>query len=192
MDQVVAALTALSNVLQTVSASPDPEVAIKDQGGLAELTGAVANQAAILPDPLDDWIAGIAADTTTITEQAVVKKLNAIWQADVLPFCKAALVGRYPFDPGGVNDVNTADFARIFGPGGLIDAFTNDHLLPYVDTAARPWRWRADLGLDDGALASLERARRIRDALFPGGAGPAHDLHPRAEGPLAQRHPRDA
>ena len=122
-----------------------------------------------------------------------MKKLNAIWQSDVLPFCKAALVGRYPFDPDGVNDVNTADFQRLFGPGGLIDGFTNDHLLPYVDTAARPWRWRADLGLDDGALAALERARRIRDALFPGGAGPVMtftltptDLSPNA----SARHPQ--
>ncbi|HET9069053.1 MAG TPA: type VI secretion system membrane subunit TssM, partial [Amaricoccus sp.] len=41
MDPVVAALTALSNVLQTIAASPDPEAAIKAQGGLAELTGAV-------------------------------------------------------------------------------------------------------------------------------------------------------
>ena len=172
LDAVVAALTALSNVLQTVSNSPDPEIAIKNQGGLAELTGAVAEQAAVLPDPLDDWIAGLASDTSTITVQAVVKKLDAIWQSDVLPFCKAALVGRYPFDPNGVNDVNTADFQRLFGPGGLIDGFTNDHMLPYIDTAARPWRWRADLGLDDDALAALERARRIRDALFPGGAGP--------------------
>jgi type VI secretion system protein ImpL len=172
LDPVVAALTALSNVLQTVSASPDPEIAIKNQGGLAELTGAVAEQAKILPDPLDDWIAGLASDTTAITEQAVVKKLNAIWQSDVLGFCKAALVGRYPFDANGVSDVNTADFQRLFGPGGLIDSFTNDHLLTYVDTASRPWRWRADLGLDDSALAALERARRIRDALFPGGNGP--------------------
>ena len=45
LDDAVVALTALSNVLQTVAASPDPEEAIKEQGGLAELTGAVANQA---------------------------------------------------------------------------------------------------------------------------------------------------
>ena len=74
----------------------------------------------------------------------------------MLPFCQAALAGRYPFDPTSAIDVNTADFPRLFGPGGLIDTFTNDHLLPYIDTAARPWRWRADLGLDDGG------ARRAR------------------------------
>ena len=185
LDAAVASLTALSSVLQTVTASPDAEQAIKDQGGLAELTGAVANQAAVLPPPLDEWLSGIAGDTTSITEQAVVSKLNAIWKADVLPFCKAALSGRYPFDAGSGIDVNTSDFARVFSPGGLIDGFTNDHLLPYVDTAQRPWRWRADLGLDDGALAALERARGIRDALFPGGAGPimAFTLEPKDSRP---------
>jgi type VI secretion system protein ImpL len=187
LDDTVIALTALSNVLQTVAASPNPDEAIKAQGGLPELTGAVANQAAILPDPLDDWLAGIAGETQGITQEAVASQLNAIWVADVLPFCKAAIAGRYPFDPSSPTDVNTADFARLFGPGGLIDSFTNDHLLAYVDTAARPWTWRADLGLDDSALAALERARQIRDALFPGGAGPimaftleAKDLSPSA------------
>ena len=107
----------------------------------------------------------------------------------MLPFCKAALAGRYPFSPDSAIDVNTADFARVFGPGGLIDAFINDHLLPYVDTASRPWRWRADLGLDDGALAALEQARRIRDALFPGGAGPmmTFTLEPKDLSPSATR-----
>jgi type VI secretion system protein ImpL len=189
LDDAVIALTALSNVLQTVVVSPNPDQAIKEQGGLAELTGAVASQAAILPDPLDDWLAGIAGDTTDLTEEAVASQLNAIWRADVLPFCKAALAGRYPFDPGSPTDVNTADFARVFGPGGLIDSFTNDQLLTYVDTAARPWRWRADLGLDDAALASLERARRIRDGLFPGGAGPimTFTLEPKDLSPSAAR-----
>ncbi len=188
LDDAAAALAALSNMLQTVQASPNPEQAIKDQGGLAELTGAVVNQAALMPDPLDDWLAGIGG-ISDITEKAVVDQLNAVWRADVLPFCKAALAGRYPFDPGSAVDVNTADFARVFGPGGLIDGFTNDQLLPYVDTASRPWRWRADLGLDAGALASIEQARRVRDGLFPGGAGPimTFTLEPKDLSPTAAR-----
>lgn len=187
LDDTVAALTQLANVLQTVAASPNPEDAIKQQGGLAELTGAVANQAAILPDPLNEWLSGIAGDTIGLTEEAVISDLNAIWRADVMPFCQAALTGRYPFDQASRIDVNTADFARLFGPGGLIDAFTNNHLVGYVDTAARPWRWRADFGLDPASLAAFEQARHIRDGLFPGGAGPsmnftleAKDLSPTA------------
>ncbi|MBP7241247.1 type VI secretion system membrane subunit TssM [Amaricoccus sp.] len=176
LTDVEAALTALSNVLQTVAASPNPEEAIKQQGGLAELTAQVANQAAILPDPLDDWLAGIAGDTIGLTVTAVVERLNAIWKADGKPLCDAALGGRYPFVRGSMIDVTLLDFQRMFGPGGVFDAFTNDELAPYIDTASRPWRWRADLGRDPATLVPFEKARRLRDALFPGGSGPVMDF----------------
>ncbi|RUV57802.1 type VI secretion system membrane subunit TssM, partial [Mesorhizobium sp. M5C.F.Ca.IN.020.29.1.1] len=172
LDAAVVALTALSNVLQTVTANPDPQDAIKKQGGLAELTGAVARQAQILPDPIDDWLGGIAGDTSGLTQKAVTSELNAIWRADILPFCQAALNDRYPFSPESAVDVNVRDFARLFGPAGMIDTFINDHLISYVDTASQPWKWRADFGLDAAALAAFEQARRIRDDLFPGGTGP--------------------
>ena len=172
LDAVVVALSALFNELQTVSASPDPEGALLARGGLAELTGSVANQTALLPDPIDDWLAGIAGDTIGFTEEAVVSELNAIWRADVLPSCKGFLSGRYPFAAGSSIDVNQADFATVFQPGGLIDAFTTDKLGPYIDTTQKPWAWRADFGLDASSLAPFEKARTIRDGLFPGGAGP--------------------
>ncbi|WP_439502135.1 type VI secretion system membrane subunit TssM [Aminobacter ciceronei] len=189
LDAAVVALTALSNVLQTVTANPDPQDAIKKQGGLAELTGAVARQAQILPDPIDDWLGGIAGDTSGLTEKAVTSELNAIWRADILPFCQAALTNRYPFSPESAVDVNVRDFARLFGPGGLIDAFTNDHLISYVDTAKQPWTWRADMGLDSSALAAFEQARRIRDDLFPGGTGPlmSFTLEPKDLSPTVTR-----
>lgn len=172
LDDVVTALSALSNELQTVAASPDPAAALLARGGLAQLTGAIANEATSLPDPIDDWIAGIAGDTISITRDAVVAQLSARWRADVLPFCVSATSGRYPFAQGSAIDVNTSDFSRLFGPGELVDTFTNEHLLPYIDTVSRPWAWRADLGLDASILRPFESARSIRDGLFPGGAGP--------------------
>lgn len=181
------ALVALSNELQVVSASPNPQAALLSSGGLAVLTGAIANEAAILPDPIDDWIRGIADDTTTVTRDAIVAQLNAKWRADVLPFCTSATQGRYPFDQSSGIDVNTLDFARLFGAGGLIDTFIESSLAQYVDTNTRPWSWRADFGLSAEALAPFENARAIRDALFPGGAGPVigfilvpEDLSPNA------------
>jgi type VI secretion system protein ImpL len=189
LDDAVVALTALANELQTVAASPDPEAALLARGGLPELTGAVANVATLLPPPVDDWLRGIAGDTIGVTREAIVAELNARWRADVLPFCTSAIGGRYPFDPASVIDVNVADFQRLFGPGGLIDSYTNTHLLSYVDTTVRPWSWRADLGLEPAGLAPFERARSIRDALFPGGAGPvlAFTLEPKDLSPNAAR-----
>ncbi|WP_149141245.1 type VI secretion system membrane subunit TssM [Gemmobacter caeruleus] len=166
------ALGALANELQTVAASPDPEAALLARGGLPQLTGQLSNVAAILPDPVDDWLTGLAGDTISVTREAVVAQLNARWRADVLPFCTSATAGRYPFEAGSAIDVNTADFQRLFGPGGLIDTFTNTHLIQYVDTTVRPWNWRADFGLPAASLQPFEQARSIRDGLFPGGAGP--------------------
>ena len=49
----------------------------------------------------------------------MANKLNAIWQADVLPFCKAALVNRYPFDSG---SVVTTEYAALKRREALISA----------------------------------------------------------------------
>lgn len=168
LDAATAALAQLSTQLQTVAASPNPDQAIKSQGGLATLTGAVANQSAALPEPLGDWLRGIAGDTTRLTRDAVVSQLNAAWAADVRDFCRV-VTDRYPLNPSNPADISGEDFARVFGPGQLIDKFTTEQLSPFIDTTTRPWKWRADLGLDAKALAKIEQARRIRDALFLGG-----------------------
>lgn len=180
LGDAIIALTALSNELQIVAASPDPQSALMARGGLPQLTGAIANEAANLPDPIDNWIMGIAGDTIAVTRDAVIAQLNARWRADVLPFCTSATSGRYPFDQSSAIDVNTLDFARLFGGGGLVDKFIVDHLQPYIDNSVRPWKWRADFGLDAALLAPFENARAMRDALFPGGAGPvlAFSLEP--------------
>jgi type VI secretion system protein ImpL len=77
--------------------------------------------------------------------------------------------------------VNIADFARLFGPGGLVDTFTKDHLAAYIDEFQTPWAWRNDIGLDNALLAPLQNARAMQLALFPGGAGPvmAFTLEPK-------------
>jgi type VI secretion system protein ImpL len=187
LDDVGLQLDGLAKELASAMNSPDPEATLLARGGLAELTGAVANAAKALPDPLDDWVAGIAGDTIAVTRDAVISQLNDRWRADVYDFCVKATEGRYPFDDGAAIDVNVADFRELFAPGARIDKFVTDNLLPYIDTTVKPWAWRADFGLDGALLSPFERARSIRDGLFPGGAGPvmaftleAKDLSPNA------------
>ena len=172
LGEAVAALTALANELQTVAATPDPQAALLARGGLPQLTGAIATVATGMPDPVDDWLGALAGEAMAVTRTAVVSQLNARLRADVLPFCTSATGGRYPFDQGASIDVNMADFARLFGPGGIMAKFTDEQLQAYIDTTQRPWNWRADFGMDPALLTPFENARSIRDALFPGGAGP--------------------
>jgi len=187
LDDVGLQLDGLAKELASAMNSPDPEATLLNRGGLGELTGAVANAARSLPDPLDDWVAGIAGDTIAVTRDAVISQLNDRWRADVYDFCVKATEGRYPFDAASAIDVNVADFRELFAPGARIDKFVTDNLLPYIDTTVKPWAWRADFGLDGALLSPFERARSIRDGLFPGGSGPvmaftleAKDLTPNA------------
>ena len=68
-----------------------------------------------------------------------------------------------------------ADFARVFGPGGLIDTFTNEHLLPYVDTT-RP-------ALDAGAPTSASTTTALA-AFEQAAAHPRRALPRRQPGPV--------
>jgi type VI secretion system protein ImpL len=172
IDDAIGVLGRLFQELQAITASPNPEKAILERGGIAGVVNPLAQEAKRLPQPLDGWLGGVAQQASALSGGAVGRQLNAIWQADILPVCTKALVGRFPFALESGVDVSLADFGRLFGPGALIDGFVNANLQQLVDTARRPWRWRADLELSNAALAQLERARRIRDGMFAGGANP--------------------
>jgi type VI secretion system protein ImpL len=172
IDDATRALRLLFQELQSVSTSPNPEKAMLERGALAGVVGPLAEEAKRLPPPLDDLFGTVALQTTAIGGGAVARQLNAIWQADVLPFCTKALAGRFPFHPDSAIDVSLDDFGRLFAPGGLIDGFINANLQSFVDTTRRPWRWRGDLDLSNAALAQFERARLIRDGTFADGARP--------------------
>ncbi len=172
LDDAVLALSTLNTELQKALSSPDPEGYILGLGGLAELIGAIANQASILPDPLDDWVAGIARDTKFFTQDAIIAELAAILRTDISNDCRGYLGSRFPFDPSSSAHANPPDIAKVLGPGQLIDKFVTEKLAPYIDTTQSPWQWRADIKRDPAALVPFERARKLRDVLFPGGQGP--------------------
>ena len=173
MVDLTAALNALSLEIKTVNASPNAQETLLARGGLPKLIGGVSNVADTLPAPVNAWVAAIAGDATAVTRIAVIDQLNARLQSNVLPFCTSALNGRYPFDPSSRTDVNTRDFARLFGSGGLFDTFINESLFQYIDTSAQTWQWRQDFGLDAAQLAGFQQARVIRDAMFAGGNEPS-------------------
>ncbi|WP_299153938.1 type VI secretion system membrane subunit TssM [uncultured Tateyamaria sp.] len=145
-----------------------------------------------LPGPIQRWSTQISTGSSGITADGTRASINAKWQAQVLPFCTQALDNRYPFERGAKADVAMGDFARLFGPNGMIDGFFNDNLREYVDTRARPWAWKrvndTDLGISPAVLQQLQYAAEIRDAFFAGGANPAvsFQITPEALDPKAQ------
>ena len=96
------------------------------------------------------------------------------YRQDVLADCEAVVAWRYPFNPAGKEDVPIADFAHVFGYGGLFDRFYKDHLADSVDTRTRPWRWKlSESGSAPGPEAMLHRfetVEAIRKVYFRSGS----------------------
>jgi type VI secretion system protein ImpL len=168
LDRVLDAANELYHALPSPGAPPMPAQAsqIKVQ---AERLAEVAHD---LPAPLGKPLAALAERVEGMAEVQVLVRINDEYRAKVMPFCRQATAGRFPFSRGSAVDASLADMGRLFGTGGLFDQFIDQQLAPYVDTAQRPWRWLQPIGSHDGALAPFEIARRLRDGLFAGGTVP--------------------
>lgn len=99
--------------------------------------------------------------------------LDARWQSVGAAFCRDAIAGRYPLVRDAQRDVTADDFARFFGPGGIVDDFITHELAPHVDMSGKPWRWRNDdaaaTNPSSDALAQFQRGDRLRDMFFQAG-----------------------
>ena len=149
-------------------------------------------QASRIPGPMERWATQITTGSSGITSDSTRASINARWQANVLPFCEQALDNRYPFNRRARADMAMADFQRLFGPSGLIDAFFNENLVRFVDTRTRPWSWKrvndVDLGISASVLQQFQYAAEIREAFFANGATPAiqFQITPEALDPKAK------
>jgi type VI secretion system protein ImpL len=97
------------------------------------------------------------------------EQVDAELRTHVADSCVKAITGRYPFVKTSAQDVTPDDFARLFAPGGVLDAFFQKHLVTQVDTSQKPWRFRDPTVGQSASLAEFQRAQVIRDVFFRGG-----------------------
>jgi len=136
----------------------------------------VKSEAARMPDPLRSMMEALSDNSAHVSQTLVRQNLGKEVRSAIGEFCAQAMAGRYPLDRGSTRDVTQADFAMLFGPGGKFDQFFQQKLATYVDTTARPWRFRAvdgvPLGSDPGSLPQFQRAQTIRETFFANGSTP--------------------
>jgi type VI secretion system protein ImpL len=147
----------------------------------SEVPARVKAEAGKLPEPLRTILNSLAASGSAQAMGATRINLNQAMQAGVSEFCNKAIGGRYPFSPGSPRDVTPEDFARLFGPAGLMDDFFQKNLAQFVDMSTKPWKFRkvGDAQFNDasGALVQFQRAAEIRSVFFGAGSrGPAMRL----------------
>lgn len=157
------ALTVADNALNNNSMPPASDVAAK-----------LKMTAATMPAPFRHVLLQLAQQGSQEVNRGIGQLLSRQMQAVVGDACRLTIEGNYPFAPDVARDVSIDDFTRVFAQGGVIDDFFAKTLAPFVDTSARPWRYRTLPGATDAVqgpdLEPFEHAKAIRDVFF-GNAG---------------------
>ncbi|MET1077907.1 MAG: type VI secretion system membrane subunit TssM [Pseudomonas sp.] len=126
-------------------------------------------EAAYLPVPLRSMLEGMVDSSSSQTEGTVRRSLGGELDSSVGTFCRKAISGRYPFKRSSSQDVTLADFSQLFAPDAMFDQFFREHLASMTDMSGATWILRQSGGVQI-PLTSFQRAARIRDLFFPGGA----------------------
>ena len=132
-----------------------------------------------MPPVVGALLGGLTGKSETAAMGVAHTDLANRYETQVVSQCRELLGTRYPFNPSSASDVTLEDFGRVFGAGGLYDAFFQSNIAPLVDTSRSPWRWREGaeaVGGSQGLLSQFQAAERIRQVFFaPGSQKP--DVH---------------
>lgn len=139
----------------------------------SDVPNKVKAEAARLPEPVRSLLNTLSVSGTRAALDQTRSNLGQALNAEVGDFCRQAISGRYPFERNASRDVTTEDFARVFAPGGLFDAFFQKNLSQFVNTSTKPWSFKtidgASMGADTATLAQFQNAAVIRDTFFRAG-----------------------
>jgi type VI secretion system protein ImpL len=169
IEDLIATLNEITSNL--VLAATTPSQIQRAVTSLQESVSKLRSSSARFPKPFSDMLQSLAADVEHEVGLASAGQLQVALRDQVTPACQQT-INHYPFVRGG-SDLPLADFAKLFGPGGVMDAFFKQYLDPHADRSKPQWAWRQNtelartLSLD--TLRVFQRAAEIRDAFFQTG-----------------------
>lgn len=152
---------------------PLPAVLREPAGARAgDLLRDLRAEAARAPAPLKA-IWSVLADALGAQQRRAIDRQMTSGIGELAQACRLITTDRYPFAREAKRDMPYADFARLFGPHGLLATFYRSHLASQVDAQRRPWRLVGSASASpkaQSALHSFEMADDIRRLFFPDGA----------------------
>ena len=151
-------------------------------GGTAPAVAAGADPGQLLrveairaPLPVSGWLQTLAATGDRLRGGEAKQQAAAAWGGPAGPgaLCRQAVDGRYPFKADAVPAIPMDDFAKLFAPGGMMDAYFVQQLRAFTDQSAAGWRLQPVGGVKPpvgpAELVQFQRAAVIRDLFFSGG-----------------------
>jgi type VI secretion system protein ImpL len=175
IDAVLASLAQTYKQLQSMGSGLGNTSALDAlaKSGQGTALAALQDQAKLLPAPIGTMVSQIGTRSASLAVGQARDELSRRYDEQVARECRELIEGRYPFARSSANDVPLADFGRVFGYGGVFEAFFRDNLAALVDTSRTPWKWREGaqgIGGSAALLKQFQQAQRIRDVYFKAGA----------------------
>ncbi len=141
------------------------------QAAMAQALATVKASAAQAPPQLQSFVNAAAGGGAAAQVGAASGAVTDAYAQSVLPACKGVAQEHYPFFAG-APDAPMAETLRVFGMGGVFDAFVQQRLASMIDTAGPVWRWRdgdpVAAALNPATPESLARTVELRDLLAGG------------------------
>ena len=141
------------------------------QAAMAAAMASVKASAAGAPPQLQGFVNGAAGGGASAQVSAAKGAVADAYAQTVLPACREVAQEHYPFFATGA-DAPVVETLRVFGMGGVVDAFVHQRLGGLIDTAGPVWRWKdADpiaAALNPSTPEELARAAELRDLLAGG------------------------
>src|SRR5690606_33744171 len=130
------AFSGLNQYLDTLAESDNLrqvafDVSRDSQGGGAAVRE-IRSALSAAPPAIRKWFHSVAVDTERVTRTGVQQHANDVWHAEVVPFFDKAIKGRYPVDPSATAEIRLDDFARFFGPEGVLDNYFKRYIKPFA------------------------------------------------------------
>jgi type VI secretion system protein ImpL len=134
--------------------------------------GSVSTASAGAPPQLQGFVSAASQGGAKAQTGAAQGAISEAYAQTVMPACQMAAKDKYPFYGMAESDASTIEVQRVFGMGGLVQAFVQQRVLPLVDTSGPVWRWRSDsevaMALDPASPEEFSKAAQIQDLLVGG------------------------
>jgi len=123
-----------------------------------------------LPSPVRNWYDTVASGGLRAMLQSGAVAIDQAYRDRVLSVYNKDLRAFYPFNLEADKDVNLSDFTSFFKSGGVLDAFYDAYLRPFVTQSGvlRTVMGRT-LPISSQAVLQLQRSNRVQDAFFVSG-----------------------
>jgi len=171
---IMSKIQQLHDFVDGILLAPDPGKQAFDisrarfQNSTGNAITAMESYAKKAPAPIKQWLETLADQTWKVVLVTGRQYLNSEWRTQVYTPYSQNIAHSYPFNRGARDELTVIDFSEFFKPGGIIDAFKQQFVAPFINT--RTWKNRSvggrSMAISNKVLTQLKKAKLIKDIFF--------------------------